>query len=472
MDQQLDWIFKTEQPHDKEEELIPWWLYYETPQYYEPMIPEWLGVPHIDTYDEWLQKRYSRAYKRNPNIIPDPIEPKMTQFYRHWRNVGPAMRATHPLNEQISSGQHHSFGTWLDVSKEPPVPQPIHGPLNQDDFYPEPVDYGPDFEEPFDNTEKYRAVLSRFGYEIVSSITKGNTVDEPYDHQVWRVREIGTNREYAMKVSAAHMNYNGVVSKATSKMMARLENESKVRKLLNHPNIVQTIASFGIRDSFTAFSYVFIANVMELMDGTTLDMAIKHYPNRKRHFQVPEHVAIEILVQIGKAVDYLHNHPGNLIIVHQAIRSPNILYNQRSRIGQDPKSRFKLTDFEDCIIYNRSNQIPDQPIDRLYGRIPFRHQNVGPEFVNAKTSREFRTLRTMPNDIHCLAFTVMFLMEGVDSSRRARKSTARKANQLQRQTQCQNHLDELLRLMTIVDPEQRITAHDLVNHPYFKRFDV
>lgn len=107
--------------------------------------------------------------------------------------------------------------------------------------------------------------------------------------------------------------------------------EARLSLRLNHANIV-TVFDIG-RSSSTYFI------VMEYIDGTNLKYLLQYLSRRKRPVPVP--VAVWILNEILKGLDYAHNlrdeSSRELGIVHRDISPPNILMSWNGEV--------KLTDF-------------------------------------------------------------------------------------------------------------------------------
>jgi serine/threonine protein kinase len=80
-------------------------------------------------------------------------------------------------------------------------------------------------------------------------------------------------------------------------VMAVFTPEAKAFELLNHPNIVKSIKTFGTGKSGDAF-------VIELINGMDLNAAIF----RKKMFEngLPKELLLDILIQMAEAVRYMH----------------------------------------------------------------------------------------------------------------------------------------------------------------------
>ena len=460
----------------KEDAAPPQWLYEDEPEEApeeapEQLVPEWMfelpiESPHFDSYNEYLKRRHSQnLFEDWHNRPPSPVEPVLTEEYREWRLRTPEEKLEYSLHEQIASGEFPIYGSEEE--------RRYFGPLDLDAMYPRRADYGPDVRQQFDE-QKYAPLLSQFGYVFVANITRG---DIDFDHQVWKVRRSSRRDIYAMKVVGANYFYNTAAERppSTRKVLEKMEKESEVLKRMNHPNIISALDVIGIRDSITGFSYVFLAITMELMEGNTEDLAYNDYRDPQNMFKLPKDVATLILVQMSKAIDYLHNQLVDHVIAHQAIRPANILF--RKMEDQIPNLLFKLGDFEECVVYDRTEIIPGQPFDYPDTNIVYCHNGSSPEYCAVDDGlASILFLRTMPNDVYCVASSVCYLLAGDSYNETLGRGhfefMQQEIDSLQHDTPWEDPLDELLRLMTQTDPEERITANDLVNHPHFLQFEA
>jgi|GEM_PF-4084150 len=126
--------------------------------------------------------------------------------------------------------------------------------------------------------------------------------------------------------------------KATPKLIARFERETKFQRQFNHPNIVRVLDAG--EDGNVKFA------VHEYMDAGDARRRIR------QEWQLPINVAVSLMIDIADALDYLHKQG----IIHRDVKPANILFN-REGIA-------KLADFGFCGLFQL------QPKgDRRYGKL-------------------------------------------------------------------------------------------------------
>ncbi len=118
--------------------------------------------------------------------------------------------------------------------------------------------------------------------------------------------------------------------------------EAQIVSRLQHDNIV-TIFDFGTLDGLPI-------QVLEYVDGLDLDELVKRA--RQRGVEVPVDVALHIVVQVARGLDYLHDATGDdgrrLGLVHRDISPDNILVSFSGGV--------KIADFGIALADERSHQ--------------------------------------------------------------------------------------------------------------------
>ncbi|MEQ9496080.1 MAG: protein kinase [Deltaproteobacteria bacterium] len=118
--------------------------------------------------------------------------------------------------------------------------------------------------------------------------------------------------------------------------------EAQIVSRLQHDNIV-TIFDFGTLDGLPI-------QVLEYVDGLDLDELVKRA--RQRGIEVPVDVALHIVAQVGRGLDYLHDATGDdgrrLGLVHRDISPDNILVSFSGGV--------KIADFGIALADERSHQ--------------------------------------------------------------------------------------------------------------------
>lgn len=123
----------------------------------------------------------------------------------------------------------------------------------------------------------------------------GKVIGEGAFGTVSKVKDTSNGKEYAMKViSKSHRNYKMV------------EEEFQIHDRLNHPNIVKIVEKFDTNDK--------IGVIMELCSGDLFEYLAKVRKLKERE-------ALEIFLQICKAVEYMHK----IGYSHRDLKPENII---------------------------------------------------------------------------------------------------------------------------------------------------
>jgi serine/threonine-protein kinase len=132
------------------------------------------------------------------------------------------------------------------------------------------------------------------GYEIIGKIGEGAVGG------VFKAKQLSMDRVVAIKVLSDKHAKN-------EKMREKFMSEARTAAKLSHPNIVQAI-DVG-QDGSTQFF------VMEYIDGPTIGHLLK------RGGAMDEKRALNIVLQVARALDYAHRHG----IIHRDIKPDNIM---------------------------------------------------------------------------------------------------------------------------------------------------
>ena len=223
----------------------------------EEQSPEY--SPRFDSYDEFLEN----YYPNEPNRTPDPIQPKLTIPYRTWRVNTPQSRPKFKIDALLQRGEANIYGVHqIDHGVQTGL-RPVYGPPTLDQMYPDPIDYGEEYEYESENSPIVSIYLNQHGYDIVNRITKGELA---FDHQIWMVRK--ANRLYACKVVSFRFFFERTPPpKSTSVPMAKMSKESEVLQECHQDNIIRVFDVIKISDQITGFHQVFLATVMEFDGG-------------------------------------------------------------------------------------------------------------------------------------------------------------------------------------------------------------
>ncbi len=138
-------------------------------------------------------------------------------------------------------------------------------------------------------------------YRIVSEIGRGGMAT------VYKAHQTSLNRYVAIKVLPPYFQH-------TKEFLARFKQEALSAAKLQHPNIVQ------IYETGEWNGYHFI--VMEYVDGESLQSLMQR---RGGPLDLP--TALNLLAQIGSALDYAHSQG----VVHRDVKPSNILIDRQGR---------------------------------------------------------------------------------------------------------------------------------------------
>ena len=299
-----------------------------------------------------------------------------------------------------------------------------------------------------------------------------------YDNQVWKVSKLemmtGELKEYGCKIVHVR-NFTELTLPEAGHQILK---EATLLLNIDHQSIIKVFDNIFIEDTESKFPYLFIASVMELMNGT-VDGLISDSPN----WVLPEEQCFWCLKDCAQGIHYLHNEIKSsggewMRVVHMAIRTVNILYKLDETAN---RNRFKLADFEECIVYDRNfrpqiwNSADPQsfPPDVLPdpNQRPYFLSISAPELFEAQEDNANRTnLRLMPNDVFCLATSIAY--SRVDNQSTGEERVNAMIEILENilnedQPPPPNSLQHLLMRAAHPEPTERATIREILEHPYF-----
>lgn len=132
---------------------------------------------------------------------------------------------------------------------------------------------------------------------------------------VYRARQDALDRTVAIKVVAEHLS-------ADPEFRARFEREARAAGALNHPHIV------AVHDAGEDAGRLYLT--MQYVEGHDLSTMLR------RHGPMPAADAVEIIEQIGSALDAAHAHR----LVHRDVKPANVMVTRKG-----PRWHAYLTDF-------------------------------------------------------------------------------------------------------------------------------
>lgn len=138
-------------------------------------------------------------------------------------------------------------------------------------------------------------------YKIISEIARGGMSD------VYRAERLSDHKIIAVKIP-----FQELTEKLASSQ--RFKRAEKIRKLIDHPNIVAIFNHEGQK----TFSYM----LMEYVNGPALDKIIKFKKN------MPVNQICRIAIQVCDALEYIHQHK----IIHHDIKPGNIMLTREDDV--------------------------------------------------------------------------------------------------------------------------------------------
>ncbi|KAK8837596.1 hypothetical protein M9Y10_036127 [Tritrichomonas musculus] len=245
---------------------------------------------------------------------------------------------------------------------------------------------------------------------------------------VYLVTHQNTNKIYAMKVIPKE-DY----SKNKLALMD-LENEIKIQKLVNHPNVVKSDFSFS-----DALNHYF---VLEYCPGGT----IRNYLSNSRHFHLGEPEIRKIIKDVIQGLVYIHG----LEIIHHDIKLENLIIDSN---GNVKIADFGLSNFQ-------KNENEKKSI--IFGTLKY----MSPEMLE-KTNK----MKSCKIDIWAVGVSTFYLLTGnypfdEPSEKKMIKCIKKGELHFPLNYKITDEIKDFISEMLQIDPEMRPTAKELLNHPF------
>ena len=245
---------------------------------------------------------------------------------------------------------------------------------------------------------------------------------------VYRVTHQNTNKIYAMKIIPKE-DY----SKNKLALMD-LENEIKIQKLVNHPNVVKSDFSFS-----DALYHYF---VLEYCPGGT----IRNYLSNSRHFHLSEPEIRKIIKDVIQGLVYIHG----LEIIHHDIKLENLIIDSN---GNVKIADFGLSNFQ-------KNENEKKSI--IFGTLKY----MSPEMLE-KTNK----MKSCKIDIWAVGVSTFYLLTGnypfdEPSEKKMIKCIKKGELHFPLNYKITDEIKDFISEMLQIDPEMRPTAKELLNHPF------
>ena len=222
-----------------------------------------------------------------------------------------------------------------------------------------------------------------------------------------------------------------------------VKTEIDIMKLCHHPNIVRLL------DHFENAEYIFI--VMEYLAGGSLESYLK-----KNKFNFTEKRAAEMMFQICEGMQYLHHYG----VLHRDLKPENIMMTECSEKGQ-----IKIMDFGLSKIMGPQERVVDG-----FGTLSF----VAPEVL-------VRTPYNKQIDIWSIGIILYYMLSGTlpfddddDNEEVIAKMIVFIDTKFPKE-KWKNRSDlviDFIKQCLNKDPEKRITIDELINHEWFKSFNL
>ena len=218
-------------------------------------------------------------------------------------------------------------------------------------------------------------------------------------------------------------------------------------KKLHHPNIVHTCKTYPEKNK--------LVSIQELVQGYNLEDYVDNQPGHR--LDDPRRIA-SILYQYGKALNYLHTRHR---LIHRDIKTENSIYNPQT-------GHLTVIDCDFAV---------KTPAQRRYGTTCFLAPEV--EMCHVKTHKKQKTkcYYGTQADMWSLGMILFELIHGVNSSpvhnyNYLHDVYSGKKHPLQtvyKRNDIPEALYRILYRLLEVDPRKRMTAKQLIHHPWIKK---
>ena len=252
--------------------------------------------------------------------------------------------------------------------------------------------------------------------------------------QVYLVKHKKMNLHRAMKVIPMKL-----------KAEEKVNEEIELIKQLDHPNIAKLFEYFCDDDKY----YL----ITEYCEGGDLYDLIK----KKKKFS--EFSAAYIMFQIFRALIYCHNVHH---LIHRDIKPENIVVFRKNNTMEDLYD-VKLMDFGIAKIFNKNEKNND---NRIFGSLNY----VAPEIIIGKYNEKC--------DIWSCGVLLYLLVTGVHPFKGKESEILKKIRKGNYSfpsgfiEKSSGELRELINKCLINNPNERISANDALNHPFFSLYDI
>jgi len=217
-------------------------------------------------------------------------------------------------------------------------------------------------------------------------------------------------------------------------LIEELENELKLLKALDHPNIIKVYETFELKNRK--------AIVMELCSGGDL---------YKRH-PYSEKQAAKIVKECLSAISYLHSHN----VIHRDVKYENIMFESDA-----PNAQVKLIDFGLSKSFLRKNDVMTERVGTLYTMSPQVLQGV----------------YTAQADLWSLGIVAFMLLSGSDPPFQGRTPEETVSKVIRAKVEFKGKIwhtrsaesKEFISSLLKVDPQLRLTAVEALKNPWLSK---
>lgn len=244
--------------------------------------------------------------------------------------------------------------------------------------------------------------MSLIGHKISARYSLDELIGEGAMSEVYKGTDTQTHQPVAIKILKAETNSNRIED------VIRFRREAQTVAKLSHPNLAK-IYEVG---EYQGSNYI----VMEFIPGKSLAA----YINNKKKLEIDQ--AIEIIIQISQALDYVHN----LGVIHRDLKPDNIIVIEQSNIPTIKLLDFGLAQVMELTSIKKTEEIvgtfsymsPEQSgiiknavdersdlyslgiifFELISGELPFKGDSVG-VILHQQVAKEPPSLKSIKKDI-------------------------------------------------------------------------